>query len=1048
MAGFFRRGRNRVGADDEEEEAARAAAERDREPLYGEEGYAGPSAAAAGGGPKAGDDLELGFDEDAPAGEGGLGGEGGESKASEWDRERARKAREQRDLEARRREELREQVRAAQAVEGRWLRHRLMAIPRSGLAAQGMEATSVIITFTDFENFLHRGLDVEGHDLDEVRVMYLGLVQSHYTPTGMPIGAADIMSVEDLATAIEKGQWTQMWRKYAATMRRKAFELGNASVFLALTAICAEDPLAQLLPPKGGALVPFPTRHLKQCLWLVTLPLTAPLSACLPPAGQLMRKFKFFLLSRLMRKAPLLGTLVFYAKVLPVWLIGALVTLYYGAYQPDFLLADVVGCLFLLGLLVSLVAALLETPEGNARRPIPPRSSAAATFDHTHAFPGGRPQLPDDQSRLVQTHPRMDSLRHAQGGAKEDFLVGADGTRIPRKRAGLQEKDGNSNGAEKKENKPALHWVNRGNGGERPATASKLDDSLRHSMDSLLPEPRLVRKLPKLPATLDRVAREEARATGGKKKQTDALFFRPVTERDIAEQVLLKSEAAAAEWVAAQRGLFSTLSVLLVAFLLALIPAMHRLTNGRKIFGGAVKNNFCVESMLPAEVLDSLGFGGCHDQPAENVVKLQLSNSTLTATGFLGVVVDSSLVGSTAGIVITVGTVLWGTSLTFALLALCRRHLARLYEHAMRWRYFNALVHPGEAAAYEVPYVNLRHAWLPWLRVRLYLLRLRKLELQWEEEVMRHLAAAIAALVASACVVWFVGFHSDTVHVSSWVPSALALASVLGYYLLTFVALGSNLQTMFEDHGHFLTEEKWKLDLDAAGGVSDRHEVWQMHNTLTDLRDMLKKRDEAAPLVLFGAKVKQRRAACHALAALALGLFLVYVLGTVLSAAASGPSLGDMKAFLDASFAYTHSYHEEIIKRINDISGNTTSIRGTVEASNIHVTQLQPNLQKETYDMITGMHRCMNCTRDAATYEIPEEGIQGFQSVERPAWTNFLYGAVSDAMVRSYYEKIPPLEFFCPEKRGTANDHLNRDWCFNPGTKKFPLQFGRYQDWM
>ena len=90
-----------------------------------------------------------------------------------------------------------------------------------------------------------------------------------------------------------------------------------------------------------------------------------------------------------MRKAPLLGTLVFYAKVLPVWLIGALVTLYYGAYQPDFLLADVVGCLFLLGLLVSLVAALLETPEGNARRPIPPRSSAAATFDHTHAFPGG-----------------------------------------------------------------------------------------------------------------------------------------------------------------------------------------------------------------------------------------------------------------------------------------------------------------------------------------------------------------------------------------------------------------------------------------------------------------------------------------------------------------------------------------------------------------------------------------------------------------------------------------------------------------------------------
>ena len=51
---------------------------------------------------------------------------------------------------------------------------------------------------------------------------------------------------------------------------------------------------------------------------------------------------------------------------------------------------------------------------------------------------------------------------------------------------------------------------------------------------------------------------------------------------------------------------------------------------------------------------------------------------------------------------------------------------------------------------YSHRYLNLRHAWLPWMRVRIHLHRLRHLERQFASIVVSHLALAIGALVLTA----------------------------------------------------------------------------------------------------------------------------------------------------------------------------------------------------------------------------------------------------------------------------------------------------------
>ena len=63
---------------------------------------------------------------------------------------------------------------------------------------------------------------------------------------------------------------------------------------------------------------------------------------------------------------------------------------------------------------------------------------------------------------------------------------------------------------------------------------------------------------------------------------------------------------------------------------------------------------------------------------------------------------------------------------------------------------FAACVDPQEAALFDVPYVNVRHAWLPWMRIRIHLQRMRHLERTFATCVVTHLFVLIAGLVVAA----------------------------------------------------------------------------------------------------------------------------------------------------------------------------------------------------------------------------------------------------------------------------------------------------------
>ena len=78
----------------------------------------------------------------------------------------------------------------------------------------------------------------------------------------------------------------------------------------------------------------------------------------------------------------------------------------------------------------------------------------------------------------------------------------------------------------------------------------------------------------------------------------------------------------------------------------------------------------------------------------------------------------------------------------------------------------------------DVPYLNLRHAWVPWVRVRVHLQRLQVLERRWAELAVAHLLLAVAALTVAAALAAARIFTSPYQGIDSMLPTCLALALV------------------------------------------------------------------------------------------------------------------------------------------------------------------------------------------------------------------------------------------------------------------------------
>ena len=220
-------------------------------------------------------------------------------------------------------------------------------------------------------------------------------------------------------------------------------------------------------------------------------------------------------------------------------------------------------------------------------------------------------------------------------------------------------------------------------------------------------------------------------------------------------------------------------------------PGAPARAHGAPVFGGR-RVTLCVDQLMPESVANAVGFAKC-----STLVRAELRRRAPSAAALLsdsgtyvlpapGVgegaavedlivsSVDANRVGSTPGHVIVGAGVLWTCAATYLLLSALRWLVARCYAHYLRERLFAACTDPSEAALFDVPYLNLRHASLPWLRARTYLARHRYLERRWAEIAAAHLALAVAGLTLAAGIAAARIFTSPYQDVDAALPTALA----------------------------------------------------------------------------------------------------------------------------------------------------------------------------------------------------------------------------------------------------------------------------------
>lgn len=257
-----------------------------------------------------------------------------------------------------------------------------------------------------------------------------------------------------------------------------------------------------------------------------------------------------------------------------------------------------------------------------------------------------------------------------------------------------------------------------------------------------------LRKQP-LASHLNNDARRVARQQGGKRQQAEAMFTKPVTEREVVERIVQRADDEL-RYVpvlgSRPTGVLLRLSVFVVALFTALIPIMWRNAHGLPTYGGEERVNFCVDQWLPTQVTDMIGFEECAGAATADVIAMtpRVNVMSTGVSALLSMITDDTELGSTAGHVIVSGGLVWTIVLVYVLLMHLRFVLRRAYAHVVRWRLFSAISDPAEAVLQDVPYLNVRHAWQHWLRVRLYLLHMRRLELTWAEQTATHLLAGVA----------------------------------------------------------------------------------------------------------------------------------------------------------------------------------------------------------------------------------------------------------------------------------------------------------------
>ena len=571
---------------------------------------------------------------------------------------------------------------------------------------------------------------------------------------------------------------------------------------------------------------------------------------------------------------------------------------------------------------------------------------------------------------------------------------------------------------------------------------------------------------------------------GGGDGDATSSFAKGPSERDVAEAVCRRAAEAerdpalgllgsgASNFRASRKAL-----IFLVALALASAPAAHRVSLGRDAFGGRERVSLCVDQLMPESVASAIGFSKCSSLVAKELEEARAERDAMLANGTYALAPpapgvgegaevedlilassDASGVGSVAGRVIVAGGMLWTSLTLYAAFAIMRWIASLAAAHELRARFFAACSDPSEAALADVPYLNLRHAALPWLRVRAHLQRRRALELRWVELAVAHAFALVCALVLIAGVVAARQYTSPYQDSDAVVPACLALALAFSLPLAATVGAASRIKALQDDDETLARDEMWKISLDGGLGMSGEdgstrfdseyhhaspgtggnrpgpasgsmqssaasHALRLRRDALADLADAVARRNAVASPRALGFRATPGIAcAFWALHAFALFAFLGVLATELAGGPYEGASVDQLRAYVEANFAYSHKFSETLLERVDHLADNVTWVQAKVTDANHLISTLDNTSPRRTLELVEDLSACMDCAADDGSDPEFAAKYGDDAAKARPWFSRADRNAMIDGVNRHFWRRPVPWSEACPAENAPA-------WC-------------------
>ena len=546
-------------------------------------------------------------------------------------------------------------------------------------------------------------------------------------------------------------------------------------------------------------------RYVRFCFAFVTLPLFAPLSR---RRGPFQTHAEAWYVSRFALPESLRTSKTRFAVAAPLflvaapfWSLGVVCVFLYALRQPAFLLVDVLVPVVFAAFTTSLAAACAGAAQDFGSQD-PNTRRESGKYRPSHAFPGGRAAVPDDAARVAQDDPRLvrEPVTHKPplGGSEGRGVFG----RKPQPADAANETE-----KEKESFRPAsgcgadsarTHAGFGSFGAARvagaaadaaPDAANASNEGLSRDTDAdalfdasadvrLDGEPRGKRKGRR---GLAAAGRESARArarecfdrhsVSGEMVDGATTTTTMTTEKDVVDAVMRRASEETAS-LSARGGFLGAylgsapltvrqrLAFAATATLIAAIPPAHRYAVGVDVFGGADAAFVCVDRLLPDAASALLGLATCSSLAANATSDAEMdaadyadySPRLTSVADAVSAETSAGDAGSTTGAAIVGAAAVWTAVGAYAALTSTRWITSRAHAHYVRMRVFAAVTDPSEAAACDVPFLNLRKASLPWVRLRAHLRRARALERRWVALCVSHLTVAVVVCAFASAV--------------------------------------------------------------------------------------------------------------------------------------------------------------------------------------------------------------------------------------------------------------------------------------------------------